>query len=399
MRVGYVFIPDFAVQVERIRRGELRGRPLVIGGSPLDSGRVYAVSSEAACFGVVEGMSLRKAYVLCPQAHFMPPDERGYWQAFEAVIRLVEEFSSVVETERLGCAYFGFSDFGNEDELAREVGGRILQQTGIRACLGIGRGKFIAGIAARVARPDCPIVVASGDERAFLSSLPVDLLPCSQWVKERLSLFGIRRIGELAWLSREALRSQFASEGEFLYRLVHGVDTTVLRPRQGIRRIVRVIQPDEPISTIEGITGILGKVISEVALGLGDSWEVCHKLTVRLFLCSKKIAERCFTLRRGASCPTVMLSLVRLWLDGLKLDAEIESIELCFEVARENGLQLTLWEKVKPKSIDDVCSEILRKGRWQRGLSRVAVGDPHAFAPEQRFKLIRVAEGKDVQVV
>ncbi len=365
----------------------------------MESGRVYAVSTEAACFGIVEGMAIRKANVLCPEAHFMPADEREYWHAFEAVIQLVEEFSPVVETEKLGCAYFGVSDSGNEDELAREVGSRILQGTGVRACLGIGRSKFIAGTAARIAHFEHPIIVASGEERAFLSSQPVDFLPCSQWVKERLSLFGIRRLEELARLSREALRSQFASEGELLYRLVQGVDTTVLRPRRGTRKIVRVIQLDEPISTVEGITGVVREVINEVAIGLGDSWQVCHKLTVRLFLCSKKVAERGFALRQGASSPTVMLSLIRLWLDGLKLDTEIESIELCFDVAREKGRQFSLWQEVKRKPIDEVCSEILRKGRWQRGLSRVAVGDPHAFVPEQRFKLVQAAEADDVQAI
>ena len=73
MRFACVLVHHLPVQVERT--GEVRDRPLVIGGFPFERKRVYNASVEAIVSGVQLGMPLSEAYVLCPEAKFLPPKE------------------------------------------------------------------------------------------------------------------------------------------------------------------------------------------------------------------------------------------------------------------------------------------------------------------------------------
>ena len=84
----------FYASVEQLRRPELRGLPVIVGGAPagdgtaqLNRGVVSAASYEARAFGVHSAMPLRTALRLCPQAVVVPVDFRAYRDASKADLR------------------------------------------------------------------------------------------------------------------------------------------------------------------------------------------------------------------------------------------------------------------------------------------------------------------------
>src|SRR3954469_2233449 len=77
----HVDLDQFLAAVEVLRRPELAGRPVVVGGDgdPSRARQVVATASyEARTFGVHSGMSLPAAARRCPDVVFLPSDRPAY---------------------------------------------------------------------------------------------------------------------------------------------------------------------------------------------------------------------------------------------------------------------------------------------------------------------------------
>ena len=102
----------FYASVEQLRRPELRGLPVIVGGAPsgdgtaqLNRGVVSAASYEARAFGVHSAMPLRTALRMCPQAVVVPVDFRAYRDASKAVFDIARDYTPVIEPLSLDEAF------------------------------------------------------------------------------------------------------------------------------------------------------------------------------------------------------------------------------------------------------------------------------------------------------
>lgn len=92
-RILHIDMDAFFAAVEEIRNPDLKGKPVVIGGTgdPSKRGVVSTANYEARKYGVHSSLPLRTALKLCPKAVFLPVD----YQAYIAVSR---QFKSVLLT-------------------------------------------------------------------------------------------------------------------------------------------------------------------------------------------------------------------------------------------------------------------------------------------------------------
>ena len=86
----------FFVEVERLRKPELRGRSVVVGGAG-PRGVVASASYEARTFGVRSAMPIGRARRLCPKLIIVPPDHSAYRRASTAVFEILRRFTPHVE--------------------------------------------------------------------------------------------------------------------------------------------------------------------------------------------------------------------------------------------------------------------------------------------------------------
>src|SRR6478609_11696812 len=96
----HVDLDQFLAAVEVLRRPELAGRPVVVGGDgdPRRPRQVVATASyEARRFGVHSGMPLRTALRRCPDAVFLPSDKPAYEAASAEVLAALRSLPVVVE--------------------------------------------------------------------------------------------------------------------------------------------------------------------------------------------------------------------------------------------------------------------------------------------------------------
>src|SRR3990170_2174459 len=90
--IACVYIPRFAVEVERQRRSDLTTRSILIGEAT-----VFDCSLGAETSGVRRGLRMSEAIGLCQKAVVLPPDIPHYQHRFEEALDVLEGFSPEVE--------------------------------------------------------------------------------------------------------------------------------------------------------------------------------------------------------------------------------------------------------------------------------------------------------------
>ena len=84
----------FFASVEQRDRPELRGVPVIVGGSPERRGGVSTCSYEARKFGVHSAMPSATARRLCPQGVFIEPDHRRYVAESRCIMEIFNEIKT-----------------------------------------------------------------------------------------------------------------------------------------------------------------------------------------------------------------------------------------------------------------------------------------------------------------
>ncbi|HEY6470272.1 MAG TPA: DNA polymerase IV [Candidatus Dormibacteraeota bacterium] len=231
----------FYASVEQLRRPELRGRPVIVGGAPsadgsplLRRGVVSAASYEARVFGVHSAMPLFTAMRLCPQAVIVPVDFRAYRAASKSVFDIARDYTPVIEPLSLDEAFLEVTGstrrFGSARHIAEAIRDRILETTGLHASFGVATCKTIAKIASDLRKPRGFVVVDPGDEAAFLAPLPLRRLPGLGPAAERaLNGLGITTLGQLAALPLDTVQRRVGrASGISLWERAQGIDTSLV---------------------------------------------------------------------------------------------------------------------------------------------------------------------------
>lgn len=235
----HVDMDAFYASVELLRRPELRGRPVVVGGSG-SRGVVAAASYEARSFGVHSAMPSVRARRLCPDAVFLPGDHPHYARTSARLMALFGELTPLVEPLSLDEAFLDISGtrrrLGEPESVAARLRERVHEAEGLWCSIGVASNKFLAKLATNRAKPragrEGPVagtgvhVVAPGDELTFLHPLPVgDLWGVGPATLAKLERLGIRTVGDLAATPPSALAASLGKgAATHLSQLATGLD-------------------------------------------------------------------------------------------------------------------------------------------------------------------------------
>jgi DNA polymerase-4 len=164
--VAHLDMDAFYASVELQRYPQLRGLPVVIGGSAEQQpelfngkprfaklkgyagrGVVTTATYEARAFGVSSGMGLMKAAQLAPQAILLPADfsaYRHYSNLFKTAVVLI---APRIEDRGIDEIYIDLGD-STEDivTLARRIKQAVRESTGLSCSIGVAPNKLLAKI-------------------------------------------------------------------------------------------------------------------------------------------------------------------------------------------------------------------------------------------------------------
>ena len=266
--IVHVDVDAFFASVEQVLNPRLRGKPVLVG-----RGVVASASYEAKFRGVRTAMSFREALGICPKATVVPGQYEHYADFAERVRRILETYTPAVETAALDDFYLDFAGterlYPDYQGTLRRLQAEILGRTGLNVSIGAARTKVVASIASRLERPRGFRVIASGEEDAFLTPLPVEKLHGIGHVHTgMLAERGIVTIGQLRQVPKPALQAAFGEAiGQQIWERARGLDGR------------KVLLPSTPKSvsretTIEGgtiDTEFLGGLIEYLSERIGST--------------------------------------------------------------------------------------------------------------------------------
>lgn len=219
----------FFASVEQRDRPELRGRPVLVGGSPRARGVVAAASYEAREFGCRSAMPMRTAVRLCPQAEIVRPDHARYRRESDRIMDVLRRASPIIEPLSMDEAFVDVTqrvaDGADGRALAEWIKRRVREETRLTVSCGVATGKSVAKIASDFEKPDGLTVVPPGTEAAFLAPLPIEAIwGIGPRTASQLRAAGVATAGELAERPLSWLIARFGVRGEIFHQLARGID-------------------------------------------------------------------------------------------------------------------------------------------------------------------------------
>ena len=243
--VLHVDLDQFIAAVEVLRRPELRGKPVVVGGDgdPAKRGVVSTASYEAREFGVHSGQPLRTAAKRCPDCVFLPVDADTYNAVSDEVMKVLRDTGQPVEVLGWDEAFVGV-ETADPEGFARGLAADVKAATQLDCSVGIGENKLQAKIATGFGKPAGVFRLTSATWYDVLGDRPPDAIwGIGAKTTAKLAALGITTVRHLADADPDRLAKEFGpTTGPWLVLLGRGrgdadVDPTPYVPRSHGREV------------------------------------------------------------------------------------------------------------------------------------------------------------------
>ncbi len=365
--IAAVVIPAFDLRAALRLRPRLQGQPAALAPLPGKEPLIGSVTGAAEAKGVRPGMRLGEALATCPELELVEQDPATVEQAWEEILRRLEDAGFAVEPAEPGLVYFESKGVerlygGLEPALKRAL---AAVGTAWDARAGAAERRFAALAAANVARPGQALIVSDDRARSFLAPLPLQLLPLDRSRYEELEELGVRTIGQLAGLPGSAVAERLGPDGRRAWGLARGEERGGVVPRQPVQPLHETLEFPEAVGNELTLRRGLGVLLDRVLARPERAGRPPRKIALWARLVGGASWRRTVTLREPTSDPARLRAalapkLAELPAPALKLRIEVS------QLAEHTGEQLELLA-----AEGDVL-----KGRLREGLRQVkaAVG-------------------------
>ncbi|MEO5710737.1 MAG: DNA polymerase IV [Nocardioidaceae bacterium] len=237
--VLHVDLDQFIAAVEVLRRPELAGLPVVVGGrgDPTERGVVSTASYEARAFGVGSGMPLRTAARKCPDAVFLAVDHTAYDAASAGVMDTLRTLGVPVQVLGWDEAFLAV-ETDDPQAFAHSVRVAVLESTSLHCSVGIGDNKLQAKIATDFGKPRGVFTITTETWFEQMGDRPTDALwGVGRKTAKKLAELGITTVSELAATETQELADRLGpTMGPWYRRLGRGVDSSAVDPTPYVAR-------------------------------------------------------------------------------------------------------------------------------------------------------------------
>jgi DNA polymerase-4 len=315
-KIIHVDMDAFYASVEQRDYPSLKGRPVIVGGSPGSRGVVCAASYEARPFGVHSAMPSAQAARLCPQAVFLRPDFGRYKRVSGQVMEIFHRYTDLVEPLSLDEAFLDVTDnrlgIPHATRVAKEIRAAIRAELRLTASAGVAPNKFLAKVASDLHKPDGLCVITPDRVEEFLRTLPVRKLPgVGPVTAQRFERAGVRLVADIRRLDERELGRLFGRSGLWFAQLARGVDDRPVEPHRE-RKSVGVEETFErDVWTVGEAERQLGELAPELERRLERSGFRGRTVTLKVRYADFRRISRSRTLGRAVTDGALVLEVAR----------------------------------------------------------------------------------------
>lgn len=316
----HIDMDAFYASVEELDQPALRGRPVIVGGSPEARGVVSAANYVARQFGVHSAMPMSRALRQCPKAVHLPVRMARYVEVSRQIHEVFARYTPEVEPLSLDEAFLDVAAserlYGSPEQIGRRIKQAIRDELGLVASVGVAANKFIAKIASDIDKPDGFKVVPEEQTQTFLDPLPVSRLwgvgKATHQVFERL---GIQTIKQVRQLPEAVMQDHFGQHGSHLWLLAQGIDERRVVSERRAKSISNETTFAHDISDSVVLLSMLMELTEQVASRLRHAEVQGRTVQLKLRFSDFKTLSRSLTLEKSTQTTEVIWQTVRKLFD------------------------------------------------------------------------------------
>ena len=259
----------FFASVEQLDNPDLRGKPVLVGGTG-NRGVVAAASYEARAFGCRSAQPTVIARRLCPHAIIVRGNYTRYKELSNRVFTILESATPLVQPISIDEAFCDVSGstrlLGEAEAIARSLKARIKADTGLTASVGVAPNKYLAKLASDLRKPDGLVVITPETIQSTLDPLPVSRIwGVGPSAERTLSKLGVRTIRELRGMPEDVLTERFGSWGLRLWQLARGIDDRPVVTDHAAKSISHEQTFGEDLTSPDDVRAVIAAQAEQVA--------------------------------------------------------------------------------------------------------------------------------------
>jgi len=262
----------FYTAIEQREHPEYKGKPVVVGSDPKDGkgrGVVSTSNYEARKAGVRSGIPISRAWKLCPEAIYLPPNFPLYIKVSNEIMEIARRYADKFEQWGLDEAFLDVSarvkNYAEAEEYAKQLKQEIKKKERLTCSIGVGPNKLIAKVASDYQKPDGLTIVKEAEAEAFLAPLPVRrLLWVGRKTEAKLKKMGVNTIGDLARYDPTVLAEAFGVMGTQMHLMARGIDRSKVEARTEVKSISHETTFEEDTDNAEAVLKALDALAADV---------------------------------------------------------------------------------------------------------------------------------------